>query len=94
MDVQPDAAELRVDVPAPGWLLVTDTWFRRWRVTWRPAQSTALRANFAFRAVQVSQGTNFVNFRYDAIGFPGLLMLRWCLLISIGVWSTAARKAA
>jgi hypothetical protein len=89
----PTRLRFRVDVPAPGWLLVTDTWSRRWRVTVNDRESTAIRANFAFRAVQVSQGTNFVDFRYDAIGFPWLLMLSWGLLMSIGVWNTAATKS-
>jgi hypothetical protein len=89
----PTRLRLRVDVPAQGWLLVTDTWSRSWRVTVNDRESTALRANFAFRAVEVSQGSNFVDFRYDAIGFPWLLMLSWGLLIGIGVWSAAATKA-
>jgi len=80
---RPTRLTLQVDVPAAGWLLVTDTWSRSWDVTVNGRGSRLVRGNFVFRAVQVQPGTAIVDFRYHAIGFPWLLMLSWGLLLSV-----------
>jgi len=87
---QPTRLTLRVDVPSAGWLLVTDTWSRRWRVTVNGGDRALFRGNFVFRAVPVSLGTNVIDFQYDPIGFPWLLMLSWGVLFIVGAWSGAA----
>ena len=87
---RPTRLTLRVDVPDAGWLLVTDTWSHRWRVTVNGAESELFLGNFAFRAGNVSAGTSVVDFRYDPIGFPWLLMLSWGVLFIVGAWSVAA----
>ena len=87
---RPSQLTLHVDVPAAGWLLVTDTWSRSWDVTVNGRESRLVRGNFVFRAVQVQRGTSIVDFRYHAIGFPSLLVLSWGLLVTVGGWSAAS----
>ena len=91
---RPARLTLRVDVPEPGWLLVTDTWSRGWRVAVNGRARPVVRGNFVFRVVQVSTGTNFVDFHYEVFGFPWLLMVSWGLLAGVGVWSAAATASA
>jgi multisubunit Na+/H+ antiporter MnhG subunit len=83
----PTRLVLRVDVPEAGWLLVTDTWSRRWRVTVDGGEGEILPGNFVFRAVNLAAGTHTLDFRYDPIGFPWLLMLSWGTLLLVATWS-------
>jgi hypothetical protein len=73
---------------------VTDTWSRGWRVAVNGRARPVVRGNFVFRVVQVSTGTNFVDFHYEVFGFPWLLMVSWGLLAGVGVWSAAATASA
>ena len=84
---RPVQLTLRVDLPEAGWLLVTDTWSRRWRVTVDGGERSLFPGNFVFRAVNVPAGTHVVDFRYDPIGFPWLLVLSWGALLVVGTWS-------
>lgn len=88
----PDRLTLRVDVPEAGWLLVTDTWSSGWRATVNGRQSALRRGNFIFRAVQISRGTSTLEFRYEAVGFPWLLILSWGLVLTVAAWSFLARR--
>ena len=83
----PDRLTLRVEVPAAGWLLVTDTWSSRWRATVNGRERAIVRGNFIFRAVQVSRGRNAIDFQYDAVGFPWLVILSWGLVLAVGASS-------
>lgn len=83
---------LRVDAPGAGWLLVTDTWSRRWFATVNGRESVVFPGNFVFRAVSVPAGTSVIDFRYHPIGFPWLLAVSWGVLLCIGTWSV--RQAA
>ena len=87
---RPSHLSLQVDVPAAGWLLVTDTWSRSWDVTVNGRESRLFRGNFVFRAVQIQPGTSTIDFRYHAIGFPWLLTVSWGLLLSVGAWGFRA----
>ena len=87
---RPVQLTLRVDLPEAGWLLVTDTWSRRWRVTVDGGERSLFPGNFVFRAVNVPAGTHVVDFRYDPIGFPWLLVLSWGALLVVGTWSAVA----
>jgi len=91
LSYRPSQLTLQVDVPAAGWLLVTDTWSRSWHVTVNGRESRVVRGNFVYRAVQVQPGTSIVDFRYRAIGFPWLLLLSWGMLFTAAAWSSARR---
>jgi hypothetical protein len=93
-DHRPSRLLIRVDVPESGWLLVTDTWSRGWRATVNGSLTPIVRANFVFRAVSVSGGTNFVDFRYEPIGFPWLLVCSWGLLLIVSTWTAASWRLA
>ena len=74
--------ELMFDVtsPAAGWLLVTDRWSPRWKVTVNEAEQPVRLANFIFRAARLQPGKNRVQFTYRPWGFPWLIGLSWLVL--------------
>jgi uncharacterized membrane protein YfhO len=49
---------------APGYLVLTDTWFPGWQATVDGAEQPIRRANHALRAVAVPAGRHTVEFRY------------------------------
>ena len=73
----PTALHLRVEVPQAGWLLVTDSWSRGWQATVNGVVAPLRGGNFIFRAVQVQQGSNEIEFTFTAFGFPWLVALSW-----------------
>lgn len=53
----------------PGWLVVPDTYDPGWQATVNGNHVPLLRANYAYRAVQVPAGTSEVRMRYIPQGF-------------------------
>jgi hypothetical protein len=92
----PEAIVVDVSSDAPGYLLLTDTFYPGWRATVDGVPAEILRANVAFRALRLEPGAHRVEFRYQ----PALV--RWGALISAGalllwlgglVWALWRRKA-
>ena len=73
----PDELLLEVQVPAEGWLLVTDRWARSWRASVNGGVVTVYGGNFIFRAVRVPAGTSRVEFQYHPLGFPWWVVASW-----------------
>jgi hypothetical protein len=55
---------VRLRAPAPGFLVVADQWFPGWRATVNGGVAEILRADYAFRAVEVPAGDVEVVFQY------------------------------
>ena len=75
-------------MPAPGFVVLVDTWDPGWQATVDGEPATVLRANLALRAVAVPAGEHLVEMRYRprsvlvGAGFSGvatalLLGLAW-----------------
>lgn len=67
----PNSIVLLVSVDAPGYVVLTDTWFPGWVASVDGEPSEVHRANDAFRAVKLRPGTHRVEFTYR----PRLLVI-------------------
>ena len=59
-----DRVLLSARMPAPGFVVLVDTWDAGWQVTVDDREATLLRANLAFRAVAVPAGEHRIEMRY------------------------------
>jgi hypothetical protein len=91
MEYRDDAVRIRVDAPAPGLLVLTDSWDAGWTATVNGDPAEIVRAYRAFRAVRVPAGASEVVFAYRPvetyIGFAlmavagaGLIAWTWLVL--------------
>jgi hypothetical protein len=60
----PNCVTIRATVDAPGYLVLADTWYPGWQATIDTEPAALLRANHAFRAVQLDKGEHQVEMRY------------------------------
>ena len=82
----PDRVELVCDAAVPCFLLLLDTWFPGWKARVHGEPAPILRADYAFRAVQVPPGRAEVVFSYEPASFRfGVAMTAVGLLIGAGV---------
>ena len=83
-----------VDVPASGWLLVTDRWARGWKgwVDGQPAEVWG--GSFIFRALPLQPGRHEVVFRYVPFLHPWLTVASWGTLASIALVSAYLWRAS
>jgi len=54
-----------VDMPQPGWLLLTDSWYPGWSAIIDGKVSQVHQADHFFKAVRVPSGTHEVIFQFD-----------------------------
>jgi len=73
----PNELTLAVAAPRPGWLLVTDRWAPRWRVSVNERPVELFGGEFVYRAVQVPAGLSIVRFTYHPSAFPFLVLASW-----------------
>jgi hypothetical protein len=60
-----DTVHAAVDMPQPGWLLLTDSWYPGWEVAVDGKMSQLRQADHFFKAVRVPAGVHAVTFRFD-----------------------------
>ena len=70
-DARPDRVQVEADLARPGYVVLVDTYDSRWRAKVDGQGVTVLRANVAFRAVQVPAGRHRIEFVYRP---PSLLL--------------------
>jgi len=76
---------LHVKMPKPGVLVVADTDYPGWEATIDGKEVPILRANVAFRAVEVPAGEHVVEFRFrPASARHGLIASFFFLALSAG----------
>ena len=75
--------------PAPGYLVLTDTFYPGWKAYLDGKETAVLRGNYLFRAVQVPAGQHSVVYRYEPISFA--LGLACFLLFIAGLAMAAIR---
>lgn len=83
----PNRTELEVSAEAPGLLMVMDPWFPGWSAEVDGKAAPLLRADYAFMAVPVPEGTHRVVLRYvPATLWTGLACVL-AVLAGVGVWT-------
>ncbi len=69
LDYKETESELGVSTSQNGLLFISDTFFPGWKAYVDGAEKKILRANYAFRAVEVPKGTHEVKFSYEPESF-------------------------
>jgi hypothetical protein len=80
--------EIEAMLPAPGYLVLTDTYTPQWHAEVDGRQAEMLRADVAFRAVSLPAGTHRVVFRYGTTDFQVALLL--AAIAALGVMASLA----
>jgi len=78
----PNEVTIRASLEAPGYLVLADTWYPGWHATVDGEPHRVLRANHAFRAVRLSQGTHVLEMRYRPRS------------VAVGYWTSLVTLAA
>ena len=81
-----------VNAPAAGWLLVTERWARSWRAEVDGRPTRILGGNFLFRAVEVMEGKQRVEFTYDPVAVPWLVAVSWTTMIVVAAVSVRRER--
>jgi len=63
----PNGVMLHVNLDAPGYLVLADTWYPGWRATVDGERVELLRANYAFRAISLNAGAHVVEMLYHPL---------------------------
>jgi hypothetical protein len=64
LELQPDRVRFQTNASSPAYAVLVDAWYPGWRATVDGRPAPVLRANAAFRAVPVPEGTHHVEFVY------------------------------
>jgi hypothetical protein len=77
--------KIMVNTTQPGFLVLSDTYYPGWNAYINGDRCNILRANYAFRAVELSKGEKMVEFKYEPLSFyvGGLISLIALLVLSI-----------
>jgi hypothetical protein len=78
--------KLRVHADAPGWLVLSDVWYPGWLAYVDGVLVSIYRANYLFRAVQLSAGNHDIEFVYRPISFwlgLSISLVTWIFLITL-----------
>ena len=78
-----NAIELAVETPADGWLVLSEVYYPGWRATVDGERVEVMRADYTFRAVQLSPGTHVVRMWFAPwTWYVGLAMsgVTWAVL--------------
>ncbi|HYK87348.1 MAG TPA: YfhO family protein [Acidobacteriota bacterium] len=93
LNYQHNLVRCEVDAETQGHLVLLDSFYPGWNATLDGDQVPILRANYAFRAVEVPRGKHVVEFRYTPTGFYlGLLISAITLMTGTTVWFSAFLK--
>ncbi|MCC7355844.1 MAG: oligosaccharide flippase family protein, partial [Anaerolineae bacterium] len=88
---RPNEVVISATLDAPGWLVLTDSYFSGWRAYDGEREVPILQANGAFRAVQLEAGAHTVRFRYSPlsvrIGLYGSFLAAMALALLAGAWA-------
>jgi len=98
VSIAPDRVELELDgVEAPSFLVARDAFDPAWGATVDGAPARVLRADFAFRAVEIPRGARQVVLAYDgSLARRGLAIqsVGWLLVLLVCCWPGRVRRPA
>jgi hypothetical protein len=80
------------DMSGEGYVVLVDAYDRGWKATVDDRSVPLLRANMAFRAVRVAQGSHRITFRYDPAGLQLGLVLALSGLAVVAVVLALGRR--
>ena len=93
----PNVFEMNVNVPADGFLVRLENYHPGWKAFIDGRRARIYRANYAFGAVRVPQGSHRIVFRFSSI-YPALMYLHilcvflaWCAF-NVWVWGTGKKE--
>jgi hypothetical protein len=93
---EPDRVDVRAEMRAPGWLVLSDAWDRGWRAVTDDRPAVVERADVALRAVALPAGSHRVSFTYVPRAFHrGLLvsLAALALVAGVGFWEWRRGRA-
>lgn len=91
----PNRATIRAVLPKPGYLILADTFYPGWQAYVDGQRVDVLRANYAFRAVQLGAGTHEVQFRYRPWSFAiGVACSALALICAVVAWVLSRKRDA
>ena len=66
---EPTYIKIKVNTTQHGFLILSDSYYLGWNAYINGGRINILRANYAFRAVELSKGENVVEFKYEPLSF-------------------------
>ncbi len=87
---------LDVDAPSAGVLVLSEVFYPGWRAWVNDREVEVLRANYLFRAVEISAGVQRVRLLFDPLPFKvgaGLFLVTIVALVGWGVWRRKAIRS-
>jgi len=92
VDYKPEHVALSVQASAPGYVLLADAWYPGWVARVDGVAAPIHRADYLFRAVQVSAGAHQIEFEYRPTSlYVGAAISALALVGVIGIF-TASRR--
>jgi hypothetical protein len=88
VEYTPNRVVVEANLPAVGYLILTDTWYPGWTATDNGQATSVIPANIAFRAVPLSAGQHRVVFQYQPSGFritAAISIVAWLIVMGIAV---------
>ncbi|MCC6763040.1 MAG: YfhO family protein [Deltaproteobacteria bacterium] len=88
---EPREVQIEADVDAPGYLVLTDTYYPGWQATVDGMATPIYAANHVVRAVRVTAGHHVVTFRYEPASVRTGLLISLAALCAIGALAVTDR---
>ncbi|MCE9594497.1 MAG: hypothetical protein K8S98_09910 [Planctomycetes bacterium] len=86
--------ELDVELDTPGLVVLTDTWYPGWHARVGERELEILRADHAFRGVELPAGKSRLAFTYEPESFRSGLRLAAGALVGLVLWFALVRRRA
>jgi hypothetical protein len=80
---EPNHVTVEIDCTAPGYLVLTDSWYPGWTATVDGRATPLYRADFAFRAVAVAAGKHQVRFHFQPVSLERGKMISMTALVGV-----------
>ena len=89
---EPEHLVIRVDAPERGFLFLSDQHFPGWRATVDGTPTEIVRANYAFRLVEVPRGRSLVEFSYAPASVRIGALVSGITVVALAMLLWAARR--